>query len=96
MDVASRTAEGHVRHDVCARRLLTTVRTARFGVRIPVGGEIFARVHTGSETHAASCTMNRVASPEVKRPGRGVDHPPPSSAEVKEGVKLYFSFPSRP
>jgi len=28
----------------------------------------------------------------VKRPGRGVDHPPPSSAEVKEGVELYLYF----
>jgi hypothetical protein len=26
--------------------------------------------------------------PGVKRPGRGVDHPPPSSAEVKERVEL--------
>jgi hypothetical protein len=25
----------------------------------------------------------------VKRPGRGVDHPPPSSAEVKERIELY-------
>jgi len=25
----------------------------------------------------------------VKRPGRGVDHPPTSSAEVKERVELY-------
>ena len=29
----------------------------------------------------------------VKRPGRGVDHPPPSNAEVKERVELYlYSF----
>jgi len=27
---------------------------------------------------------------EVKRPGRGVDHPPSSSAEVKERVELYI------
>jgi hypothetical protein len=27
----------------------------------------------------------------VKRPGRGVNHPPPSSAEVKERVELYLS-----
>ena len=27
--------------------------------------------------------------PGLKRPGRGVDHPPPSSAEVKERVELY-------
>ena len=29
--------------------------------------------------------------PRIKRPGRGVDHPPPSSAEVKERVELYSS-----
>jgi len=27
------------------------------------------------------------------RPKRGVDHPPPSSAEVKERVEPYFYFP---
>ena len=31
----------------------------------------------------------------VKRPGRGVDHPNLSSAEVKERVELYFYSPSR-
>jgi len=29
----------------------------------------------------------------VKRPGRGVDHPLPSSAEVKERVELYLYSP---
>ena len=38
----------------------------------------------------------RVSFPGVKRPGRGVDHPPPSSAEVKEKVELYLYFPSGP
>jgi hypothetical protein len=37
----------------------------------------------------------RVSFPGVKRPGRGVDHPPSSSAEVKERVELYLST-SRP
>ena len=32
----------------------------------------------------------------VKRPGRGVDHQPPSSAEVKERVELYFFSPFGP
>jgi hypothetical protein len=31
--------------------------------------------------------------PGVKRPELGVDHPLPSSAEVKERVELYLFFP---
>jgi hypothetical protein len=41
----------------------------------------------------------RASFPGVKRPGHGVDHPLPSSAEVKERVQLYLystSAPSRP
>ena len=38
----------------------------------------------------------RVSFPGVKRPGRGVDHPLPSSAEVKERVELYLHFPTGP
>jgi hypothetical protein len=38
----------------------------------------------------------RVSFSGVKRPGRGVDHPPPSSAEVKERVQLYLYSPSGP
>jgi hypothetical protein len=34
--------------------------------------------------------------PGVKRPGRGVYHPPSSSARVKEGVELYLYSPSGP
>jgi len=32
----------------------------------------------------------------IKWPGHGVDHPHPSSAEVKERVELYLFFPSGP
>jgi hypothetical protein len=32
----------------------------------------------------------------VKRPERGVDHPPPSSADVKERVEVYLHFPCMP
>jgi hypothetical protein len=38
----------------------------------------------------------RVSFPWVKQPGRGVDHPPPSSTEVKERVELYLYSPSGP
>jgi len=34
--------------------------------------------------------------PGVQRPGRGVEHPPPSSAEVKERVGLYHYSPFGP
>ena len=34
--------------------------------------------------------------PGVKRPGRGVDHPLPSSAEVKERAELQLYSPSGP
>jgi len=37
--------------------------------------------------------MGTGSFPGVKRPGRGVDHPPPSSAEVKERVELYLYPP---
>jgi hypothetical protein len=40
--------------------------------------------------------MYRVSFPVIKRPGRGVDHPPSSSAEVKERVELYLYSPSGP
>jgi len=46
-------------------------------------------VQTGSEAQPASCTMRTVSFSEVKRPGCGVDHPPPSSADVKGRVELY-------
>ena len=52
-----------------------------------------APVLTGSGAHPASYTMGTGSFPGVKRPGRGVDHPPPSSAEVKESVELYLSVP---
>jgi len=40
--------------------------------------------------------MDTGSYPEIKRPRRGVDHPPPSSAEVKERVGLYLFSPSGP
>ena len=45
-----------------------------------------APVQTGPGAHPASYTMGNESFPGIKRSGRGVDHPPLSSAEVKERV----------
>ena len=50
-------------------------------------------VQTGSDAHPAFYTKGTRSFPGVKRPGRGVDHSPPSSAEVKERVELYLYSP---
>jgi hypothetical protein len=48
--------------------------------------------------NTCTCSYNGywVSFPGVKRPGCGVDYPPPSSAEVKERVELYLYSPSGP
>ena len=43
-----------------------------------------------------SYTMDIGSFTGVKQPGRGVDHPPLTSAEVKERVELYLYSPSWP
>jgi hypothetical protein len=57
------------------------------------GGRYFAHVQTGPVAHPASYTTGTGSFPGVKRPGRGADHPPPSSAEVKKRVELYLYPP---
>ena len=53
-----------------------------------------APVQTGPGAYLASySTGTESLSPGVKRPGLGVDHPPSSSAEVKEKVELYLYSP---
>ena len=60
------------------------------GNRIPVGARFFARVETCPGAHPSSYTMGTESFLGVKRPGRGVDHPPLYSSEVKERVVLYL------
>jgi hypothetical protein len=65
-----------------------TVKSSTVALHIK---EVFSAAdQTGPEAHPASCTMGTGSFPGVKRPGRGVDHPPPSSAEVKERLVLYL------
>jgi len=46
--------------------------------------------------HPASYTMGTGSFLGVKQPGRVVDHPPLSRAEVKERVELYLYSPFGP
>ena len=48
------------------------------------------------ERMTASYTIGANSFSGVKRPGRGVNHPPPFSAEVKERVELYLYSPCGP
>jgi hypothetical protein len=58
------------------------------GTESRCGVKFSAPVQTGPGAHPASYTMGTVSFPGVKRPGRGADHPPPFSAEVKEVIPL--------
>jgi hypothetical protein len=62
--------------------------------RVRLGGCL--PVQTGRGTHPASYTKGNESLPGVKRPGRGVDHLQPFSAEVKERLKLYLYCISGP
>jgi hypothetical protein len=81
--------------DLTIRKYYRSIyRAGRSGDRIPVEVRFSTRVQTGPAGHLASRTMGSGSFPGVKRPGRGVDHPPTSSAEVKERVELYLYSPS--
>jgi hypothetical protein len=60
------------------------------------GARFSAHFQTGPGAHPASYTMGTVSFLGVKRPGRGVDHPPPSSVEVKERLELLLYSTSGP
>jgi hypothetical protein len=75
-------------------RNVPSLRAGRSGDRIPVAARFSSPVQTDPRAHPASYTMSTGSFLGVKRPGRGVDHPLSSSAEVKERVQLYLYSPS--
>jgi hypothetical protein len=77
-------------------RYSDSLRAGRSKDRIPVGARFSAPVQTGPGARPASYTVGTRSFPGVKWPGCGVDHTPPSSAEVKERVELYLYSPSVP
>ena len=63
----------------------------------PGGREIFrTRPHRPWDPSSLLYNEYRLYFPGVKRPGRGVNHTPPSSAEVNDRVELYLYAPSGP
>ena len=76
--------------------LATRFRAGRFGDRIPVVARFFAPVHIclSSTEPVVRWVLGSVLG--LERPGRGVEHSPPSSAEVKERFELDFYSPARP
>jgi hypothetical protein len=67
-----------------------------FGDRIPVEARFSAPVQTGPVTLPASYALGTRSFSEVKRTGRGVNHPLLSRAKIKERVELYLHSPSVP
>jgi hypothetical protein len=66
------------------------------GIECQWRASLSALVQTGPGAHQASYTIGTGSFPGVKLPGRGIGHPPPSSAEVKERVELYLYSPTGP
>jgi hypothetical protein len=56
------------------------------------GAKFSAPVQTGPEAHSASYTMGTGFFPRVKRPGRGVEHPPHLAPKLKKD----YSYTSAP
>ena len=70
------------------------LRAGRPGHRIPLGARFSEPFQIGPGTHSLLYNTYRISFSGVKQPGRGVNHPPLSSAEVKERVELYLTSPS--
>ena len=73
---------------------------SRFGLDSPgiesVGGKSFRTCPESPGAHPASYSMGTRSFLGAKWLGCGIDHPTPSSAEVKERVELYLFYPTGP
>jgi hypothetical protein len=80
----------------CDSRCRDWLWAGRSGDRIQVGARFFTYVKTSPGAHPASCTMDTGSLRGVKWPGRGADHPPPSSAEFENEYTYTSTPPLRP
>ena len=60
------------------------LRAGRSGDRILVGARFSAPVRIDPRVHPASYTMGTGSFPGIKRPGHGVNHPPPPAPRLKK------------
>jgi len=76
-------------------------KATHYGLDVP-GSE--SRGGENSRTHpdlpwgpsSLLCNGYWVSFPEIKRPGRGVNYPPPSNTDFKQRIELYFYSLSGP
>ena len=77
-------------------RYSDSLPAGRSGDRILVRTRFSAHVKTGPGAHPASYRVGTGSFEGLKRLGPDVDHPPLSSAKVKEREEPYEYFPSAP
>jgi hypothetical protein len=69
-------------------------QAGRSGDRFPATARFSAPILTDRGVQPVPYIMRTGSFQGTKRPGRGVDHSPPPSVEVKERVQLYPYSPS--
>ena len=72
-------------------RYSDTLRTGRYGVRIPVEASSSSTFQTGHGAHPASCTG--LLYPGLRRPRRGVDQPPHLAPRLKKEQSSISAIP---
>jgi len=78
----------HGTKNIMNSRCSDSLRAGRSGGRIPVGAKFSAPVQIDPGVHPASCKMVTGSFLGVKRPRRGVDHPPASSEGKGKGKAI--------
>ena len=81
--------------DVLVGRASVVIIATRYGLESRWDQD-FPVFQTGPGVHPATYTISIGYIPGVKRPGCGVNHPPPSSTEVEKRVDLYIYSPFGP
>jgi hypothetical protein len=74
--------------------IVTHYRLDNPGIESLWGARFTAPVQTGPGAHPASYTMGTGSFLGVKWMRHGVDHPTPSSVDVKQRAELYIYCPS--